>query len=173
MPNASLTIDGTEVIKKENGVVSLKNTNADTSLSFPANHAGIKTALNASGDAPIYACRAWVNFNGTDAFSPNPSISAIRDSGNVTSIYENAAGNYQINFETSMPHSNYAVAAFGSNEAITNITLPTFGGPQGISPAGVARSTYQQTGSVRVYFTEPNSYTGGIDKETATVAIFC
>ena len=133
----------------------------------------IKGCLNASGSAPIYACRAWVNFDGTNAFSPNPSTSAIRDSGNVSSINENVAGNYQINFATSMPHSNYAVAAFGSNEATGYIALPTFGGPNGVSPAGVARSTYQQTGSVRVYFTDPQSYTGGTDKETATVAIFC
>jgi hypothetical protein len=124
-------------------------------------------------DAPIYACRAWVNFDGTNAFSPNPSTSAIRDYGNVSSIYENATGNYQINFATAMPHSNYAVAAFGTNNANSNITFPTFGGPYGTSPAGAARSTYQQTGSVRVYFTDPHNYTGGIDKETVTVAIFC
>ena len=102
MPNASLTIDGTEVITKENGVVSLKNTNADTSLSFPANHAGIKTALKASGDAPIYACRAWVNFNGTGTV-------AIGDSGNVSSITDNGTGDYTVNFTTAMPNANYAV----------------------------------------------------------------
>ena len=97
----------------------------------------------------------------------------IRDSGNVSSINENAAANYQINFDTPMPHSNYAVAAFGSNEESGSIALPHFGGPNGSSPAGAARSTYQQTGSVRVYFTNPANFTGGIDKETATVAIFC
>src|SRR6056300_1070778 len=115
MPNASLTIDGTEVIKKENGVVSLKNTNADTSLSFPANHAGIKAALNASGDAPIYACRAWVNFDGNNAFSPNPSTSAIYDSGNVSSINLEGTGYYTINFTTAMPDANYAVVITGED----------------------------------------------------------
>ena len=119
MPNASLTIDGTEVIKKENGVVSLKNTNADTSLSFPANHAGIKTALNASGNPGIYACRAWVNFDGTNAFSPNPSTSAIRDSGNVSSISQNGTGDYTVNFATPMPDANYATAAFASQQSGT------------------------------------------------------
>ena len=110
MPNASLTIDGTEVIKKENGVVSLKNTNADTSLSFPANHAGIKTALNASGDAPIYACRAWVNFDGT---TNEAGFCTIRDSGNVSSITDNGtdnglAGIYTVTFATEMQDANYS-----------------------------------------------------------------
>ena len=109
MPNASLTIDGTEIISKENGVVSLKNTNADTSLSFPANHAGIKTALNASGDAPVYACRAWVTFDGTQPFSPNPGTSAIFNHGNVSSMEDLGTGKFAINFDVNMPHANYAV----------------------------------------------------------------
>lgn len=142
-------------------------------MSNARNIAGITTdAVNASGElVPVYACRAWVNFQGTSGTTTDNKT--IRDAGNVTSVYENAAGNYQINFEYDMPHSNYAVAAFSSNEAASHITLPTFGGPNGTSPAGAARSTYQQTGSVRVYFTEPQSYANGADKETATVAIFC
>ena len=36
-----------------------------------------------TGNAPIFAARAWVNFDGTNAFTPNPSTSAIRGSGNV------------------------------------------------------------------------------------------
>jgi len=128
--------------------------------------------LNASNQiVPVYACRAWVNFNGTSGTTADNKT--IRAHGNVTSVYENTLGNYQINFAIPMPHDNYAVAVFGSNESNSNIALPTFGGPEGTSPAGAARSTYQQTGSVRVYFTNPASYTGAVDKETATVAIFC
>lgn len=63
----------------------------------------IKGALNASGDAPIYACRAWVNFNGTGTV-------AIRASGNVSSITDNGIGDYTVNFTTAMPDVNYAAA---------------------------------------------------------------
>ena len=66
----------------------------------------VKTALNASGDAPIYACRAWVNFNGTGTV-------AIRASGNVSSITDNGAGNYTINFTTQMPDANYSTTFGG------------------------------------------------------------
>ena len=60
----------------------------------------VKTATNASGSAPIYACRAWVNFNGTGTV-------AIRASGNVSSITDNGTGDYTVNFATEMPDTNY------------------------------------------------------------------
>jgi len=56
-----------------------------------------------SGTAPIYPCRAWVNFNGT-------GVVAIRASGNVTSITDNGTGDYTVNFTTAMPDANYAIA---------------------------------------------------------------
>jgi hypothetical protein len=64
--------------------------------------ARITDALNASGSAPIYACRAWVNFNGTGTV-------AIRASGNVSSITDNGTGDYTVNFTTAMPDANYSV----------------------------------------------------------------
>jgi hypothetical protein len=67
---------------------------------FVANDTRVKTALNASGTAPIYACRAWVNFNGMGTV-------AIRASGNVSSITDNGTGNYTVNFTTAIPDSNY------------------------------------------------------------------
>jgi hypothetical protein len=75
----------------------------DAKLSLVANASNIKTALNASGDAPVYACRAWVNFNGTGTV-------AIRASGNVSSITDNGAGDYTVNFTTAMPDANYTVS---------------------------------------------------------------
>jgi len=62
--------------------------------------ARITGALNATGSAPIYACRAWVNFDGTGTV-------AIRASGNVSSITDNGTGNYTVNFTTAMPDANY------------------------------------------------------------------
>ena len=55
----------------------------------------------ASGTAPSYSARAWVNFNGT-------GVVAIRASGNVSSITDNAVGQYTVNFTTAMPDVNYA-----------------------------------------------------------------
>lgn len=59
------------------------------------------TQINAPGDMPLYACRAWVNFNGQGAV-------AIRGSGNVSSITDNGTGQYTVNFATAMPDVSYA-----------------------------------------------------------------
>ena len=48
------------------------------------------------------ACKAWVNFNGTGTV-------AIRQSFNVSSITDNGAGNYTVNFTNAMVDANYAV----------------------------------------------------------------
>jgi len=66
----------------------------------------VKTATNATGSAPIYACRAWVNFDGTGTIS-------IRDSGNVSSITDRGTGRYTVNFATDMPDSNYSIQCNG------------------------------------------------------------
>jgi hypothetical protein len=66
-------------------------------------------ADNAPGSAPIYACRAWVNFNGTGTV-------AIRASGNVSSITDNGTGRYTINLTTSMTDANYAIVGAARSE---------------------------------------------------------
>ena len=64
--------------------------------------AGVKNHLNATGNAPMYACRAWVNFNGVN--------NTIVGSGNVSSITDNGTGDYTINFTTAMQDANYAIS---------------------------------------------------------------
>ena len=60
--------------------------------------------LAPQGVAPLFACRAWVNFNGTGTV-------AIRASGNVSSITDNGVGDYTVNFTTAMQDANYAVVS--------------------------------------------------------------
>ena len=69
--------------------------------------AQVPIVLNASGSAPIFACRAWVNFNGSGTV-------AIRASGNVSSVSDNGIGTYTINFTTAMQDANYGYAISGS-----------------------------------------------------------
>jgi hypothetical protein len=68
----------------------------------------VPNVLNASGTAPLYACRAWVNFNGSGTV-------AIRASGNVSSITDNGVGDYTINFATAMQDANYAMVQGSAN----------------------------------------------------------
>jgi len=65
--------------------------------------------------ATAYACRAWVNFNGTGTV-------AIRASGNVSSITDNGTGDYTVNFTTAMPDANYsAVVSAGRTDSINGV----------------------------------------------------
>lgn len=59
-----------------------------------------------SGSAPVFGIRAWVNFNGTGTVT-------INGSGNVSSVGDNGAGDYTINFITAMPTASYAVMPCG------------------------------------------------------------
>lgn len=64
-----------------------------------------------TGSAPIYGCRAWVNFDGTRDSTGTASTANtnrfIRASGNVTSVLRNGTGDYTVNFTTAMPDANY------------------------------------------------------------------
>lgn len=98
-----LKINGYTFATQADGNNPVLASNVDMSnITLAANHAGVKTALNASGNAPIYACRAWV------IIDTNPySTFAILDSRNVSSVTNNSAGNFTISFTTAMPDTNY------------------------------------------------------------------
>ena len=69
--------------------------------------------FNASGSAPVYACRAWVKFKGTGTVT-------INGSGNVSSVTDNGTGQFTANFTTAMPDTNYSVATVTSTDGSTD-----------------------------------------------------
>ena len=76
-----------------------------TQVAFLNSSGAITWGMTAGGSftqnsLPAFACRAWVNFNGTGTV-------AIRASGNVSSITDNGTGAYAVNFTTAMPDANY------------------------------------------------------------------
>lgn len=66
-----------------------------------------------TGSAPIYGCRAWVNFDATKDASGGASTANtdrfIRASGNVTKVTKTATGTFQVFFTTAMQDANYVV----------------------------------------------------------------
>jgi hypothetical protein len=109
----TITINGSGTIT---GASTLATTVASPTLTTPnINSAQFATV---TGTAPIYPCRAWVNFNGTGTV-------AIRASGNVSSITDNGTGDYTVNFTTAMPDANYAqnVSASFSSGAYAETTI--------------------------------------------------
>ena len=95
---------------------SLPALNASSLTDIPA-PAALSTA---SGSAPSYSARAWVNFDGTETV-------AIRASGNVSSITDNGTGIYTVNFTTAMPDADYSVGLAGGNST-SNTNVASLGG---------------------------------------------
>ncbi len=148
----------TEILTESSGAVTLKNTAIDSTVTMSANQSAVKTALNASGNPGIFACRAWVNFDGTSGSGTGNSDITIRGSGNVTSVTDRGTGTYQINFTTDMPDTNYC-AVLGS------------GAPSAQPDYDVTAHSYAE-GSI--YMEGSLSQTAGSprDIETANLAIF-
>lgn len=100
LPSATTTAQGVVELATQTEV----NAGTDNTRAIVPNTllGGMKTHLSAAGSAPIYACRAWVNFNGVN--------NTIVGSGNVSSITDNGTGDYTINFTTAMQDANYAIS---------------------------------------------------------------
>lgn len=98
----AITINGSGTVT---GASTLATTVASPTFTTP----NIDSAQFAtvSGTAPIYPCRAWVNFNGTGTV-------AIRASGNVSSITDNGTGDYTVNFTTALQDVNYSITGISN-----------------------------------------------------------
>ena len=86
---------------------------------------GVSKLDTATGSAPSYSARAWVNFNGSGTV-------AIRESGNVSSITDLGTGYYTINFTTAMPDANYSIV--GNTNGYDFLTFAV-GGPSATTSA--------------------------------------
>lgn len=85
------------------------------------NNAAVTAAkLNGAqtGDAPIYGCRAWVNFNGNAGTTVSGEFRCtIRAQGNVSKVVRIATGNYVVHFTTPMEDSDYCIISSGNDDA--------------------------------------------------------
>ena len=142
-----ITIDGSGTIT---GASTLATTVTSPTLTTPnINSAQFATV---SGTAPIYPCRAWVNFNGTGTV-------AIRASGNVSSITDNGTGDYTVNFTTAMPDANYAAIATAGNVAGSTSSTQLSAKYTGTKTVSACQFMFQQGA-------------GGADLDQNSVAIF-
>ena len=118
----------------------------------------LRDALNATGNAPVYACRAWVNFNGTGLVS-------VIASGNVSSVTDNGVGDYTLNFATPMPNANYSISG-SSTEYSDGSPIPVSLRMSGTNPL------IKSTSAVRVSTRSPYS-SALIDINNISVQVFC
>jgi hypothetical protein len=72
----------------------------------------LRQGLNAAGSAPIYAKRAWLNYDGI--------ADVIRGSGNVSSVSNNAMGDFNVNFITPIDDVNFGLTGIAMRNSVNN-----------------------------------------------------
>lgn len=100
--NSGATTSDAVTISSAGNVTAAGTVSATSFSGSGASLTGIAALSTATGSAPSYSARAWVNFNGSGTV-------AIRASGNVSSITDNGTGDYTLNFSTALADANYAV----------------------------------------------------------------
>ena len=122
---------------------------ANANLMFNSGYGSVATA---------YACRAWVNFNGTGTV-------AIRASGNVSSITDNGTGDYTVNFSTAMPDANYSYSVI-----ITTNYGASFAGAVNINATSAQAEVAPTTSAFRFWTPQGNGYS--FDPKYVNVSVF-
>lgn len=120
---------------KVNGITAATLTTSGITGNLTGNVTGnadtATTLSTASGSAPSYACRAWVNFDGTrdttGALSTANTNRLIRSSGNVTSVLRNSVGDYTITFTTPMSNANYSITGMTTGASAMTAFLASGG----------------------------------------------
>jgi hypothetical protein len=137
LPDATTTAVGTDATQ------TLSNKTFSGAQTF-----GTASFPEPSGSAPLYAARAWVNFNGTGTV-------AIRASGNVSSITDNGVGSYRVNLTTAMTDVNTAPfltsdsnASGGINAYFINIVSTSAFDVYTFSVAGGGSGAYRDTAAI-------------------------
>lgn len=76
----------------------------------------VRNSLDATGTAPIYAARAWINLS-------SYLLASIRSSKNIASATYLSEASYRVTYTTPLPISNYAVTAATSRSGTYPETL--------------------------------------------------
>ena len=139
---------GTASVQPDNRYAHRSNNLSDLGSAATAR---ANLGIDAPGTAPLFACRAWVNFDGFEGVR-------IRASGNVSSITDNGTGDYTVNFTTDMEDGHYAATANWS----TGLTRS--------GQDGQAIPIDYTAGSVRILLTDGGA--SAHDGSIVSVAIF-
>jgi hypothetical protein len=150
--NTGIFFSAADTIDFAEGGTACGQFDSSANFKFNSGYGSVETA---------YGCRAWINFDGT-------GTPAIVGSGNISSITDNGAGDYTLNFTTSMPDANYT-AVFGTTAGSTANTNYV----QGIHVTGgsaTGAATTKTTSALRILGRSTNG--SSVDCVQNNIAIF-
>jgi hypothetical protein len=151
----SATTSVTGVVQLATDVEAAAGTDALKSLT----PSSLRGGLNATGSAPIFAARAWVNFQGTGTVT-------IRTSGNVSSVADNGTGDYTVNFATAMSDTDFAVVGTPSSGDSASVPAAL------VQAVGIGGADFTRT-TTSVQFKNARTSTGAdADAGSVNIAIF-
>lgn len=131
---------------------------ASTAAACSGNSATATKLTTASGSAPSFGARAYVNFDGLGAIG---SSMTLRSSGNIASVVRETTSTYIVTFTTAMPTSSYCVATSGEG-----YTLGSAGALQG-------PSTFSLTSTSFYIAVASNTNSASSGWPTVSAVIFC
>ena len=116
----------------------------------------LRDALNASSNAPVSACRAWVNF------SASGGVITVKGSLNIASVTRVSAGVYTVNFNIPMPIENYAVFVSNSGNILNSSRIH--------ATSDASNPTIKTVNSVQVAVSGTSAFA---DTANMSVGVFC
>lgn len=158
-----------DVTVSNTGVTAIGNSKVVTAMITDANVTAAKLSGAQTGSAPIYGCRAWVNFDGTrneadTGASTNGANVKIRANGNVASVLKNGDGDFTVTFTTALSDANFsavATANLGNNLVVV--------GDVGTHAQSKSTTAYRL---VCRYVNFPGSNVPVVNPETVSVQFF-
>jgi len=125
--NTGIYFSGADAVDVATGGTQALQLDSSQNLKFNSGYGSVATA---------YGVRAWVCFNGNNG--------TVLEDGNISSVTDNATGNYTINFSTSIADTNYAAA--GSSDSATAGDGVVFGPP---ATGSIPMRVFDQGGTLR------------------------
>lgn len=135
----------------DQGVWNTGTSNAERLISPSKLLARLRNFLTMNGNAPAFACRAWVSFS---------VAGVVQAQGNVSAVTKLSTGVYRINFGADMPTSGYAV---------TGTAVVDSGGGTPVTVGVITKTVAALTISVR-YSTSGSE---GVLDAPVSLAVFC
>ena len=121
MPDPTFKIDSTTVLSKSGTTVSVDSgLNIKPAFAAPdtASTNLQNTSMAKNTTLPIFACRAFVVFDGTNVDGSNNC--QLYSSGNISKVVRVATGNYKVHMATEMPDTLFCVILTGSGHGSNN-----------------------------------------------------